>query len=83
MNNLDCLRGCYDQLCQMLRTGEAVLIKMHVFCQDLEGYNLQFFKAMSLYYGEDGMRNERCREDCYDLCNLQAAGEQLSPKNLT
>ena len=24
------------------------------------------------------MRNEKCREDCYDLINLQAAGEQLS-----
>ena len=24
------------------------------------------------------MRIERCREDCYDLCNLQAPGEQLS-----
>ena len=23
------------------------------------------------------MRIERCREDCYDLDNLQAAGEQL------
>ena len=26
------------------------------------------------------MRNERCREDCYYLSNLQAAGEQPSPK---
>ena len=26
------------------------------------------------------MRIERCREDCYDLSNLQAAGEQLSPE---
>ena len=33
---------------------------------------------MSLYYGEAGMRIERCREDCYDLSNLQAALEQLS-----
>ena len=33
---------------------------------------------MSLYYGEAGMRIERCREDCYDLCNLQAVGEKLS-----
>ena len=24
------------------------------------------------------MRIERCREDCYDLSNLQAAGEQIS-----
>ena len=28
------------------------------------------------------MRIERCREDCYDLGNLQAAGEQLSHKFL-
>ena len=24
------------------------------------------------------MQIERCREDCYDLSNLQAAGEELS-----
>ena len=24
------------------------------------------------------MRIERCREDCYDLSNLQAAGEHIS-----
>ena len=72
--------GCYDQLRQMLRTGQAVLIKILVFCQDLKGYHLQFLAAMSLYYGEAGMRIERCKEDCYDLCNLQAAGEQLSLK---
>ena len=35
---------------------------------------------MSQYYGEAGMWIEGCREDCFDLCNLQAAGEQLSPK---
>ena len=35
---------------------------------------------MSLYYGDAGMRIERCREDCYDLINLQAAGEQDSQK---
>ena len=35
---------------------------------------------MSLYYGEAGMRNEKCREDCYDLSNVLAAGEQLSKK---
>ena len=34
---------------------------------------------MSLYTGEAGIRIERCREDCYDLINLQAAGEQLAP----
>ena len=79
-NNLACLRGCYDQLCKMMRTGHAVLIKIHVFCQDLKGYHLQFQKVMSLYYGEACMRIERCREDCYDLSNLQAAGEQLSQK---
>ena len=35
---------------------------------------------MSLYYGEAGIRIERCRKDCYDISNLQAAGEQLSHK---
>ena len=54
----------------MLRTGQAALIKIHVFYQDLKGYNLQFLQAMSLYIGEAGMRIERCREDCYDLSNL-------------
>ena len=78
-NNLACLKGCYDKLCQMCRTGQAELIKIHVFCQDLKGYYLQFIEVMSLYYGEVGMRIERCRED-YDLRNLQAAGEQLSQK---
>ena len=28
------------------------------------------------------MRIVRCREDCYDLSNLQAAGEKLSPEFL-
>ena len=80
--NLVCLKECYDQLCQMLRTGQAVLIKIHVFCQDLKGYHLQFLEVMTVYYGEAGMWIERCREDCYDLSNLQATGEQLSPKLL-
>ena len=81
-NNLACLKGCYDQSCQMLRTGQAVLIKIHVFCQDLKGCHLQFLQVMSLYYGEAGMPIEMCREDCYDLSNQQAAGEQLSHKFL-
>ena len=81
-NNLACLRGCYDQLCQMLRTGQAVLIKINVFRQELKGYHLQFFEVMSLYYGEAGIRIERCRKECYDLSNLQAAGEQLSKEVL-
>ena len=63
----------------MLSTGEAVLIKIHVICQDLKGYHLQFLEVMSAYYDEAGMRIDRCRED-YDLSNLQAAGEQLSQK---
>ena len=58
-NNIACLKGCYDQLCQMLRTGQAVLIKIHVFCQDLKGYHLLFLEVTSLYYGEAGMRIER------------------------
>ena len=62
----------------MLRTGQAVLIKILVFCQDLKGYHFQFQEVMSLYYGEAGMRIERCIEDCYDLSNLQASREQLS-----
>ena len=47
-----------------------MLIKIHVFSQDLKGYHLQCLEAMSLYYGEAGMRIERCRED-------EAAGEEL------
>ena len=58
-----------------------MLIKIHVFCQDLKGYHLQFFEVMSLYYDEADMQIERCREDCYDLSNLQGAGEQLTIKN--
>ena len=37
---------------------------------------------MSLYYGVASMWIEMCRENCYDLSNLQAAGEQLSQKKL-
>ena len=59
---------------------QAVLIKIHVFCQDLKGYHLLFLEAMSLYYGEAGMQIERCREDCYDPSNLQAAGEKFSQR---
>ena len=66
----------------MQRTGQAVLIQIHVFCQDLKGYHLLLIEVMSLYYGEASMQIERCREDCYKLSNLQAAGEQLSPKCL-
>ena len=80
INDLACLNGCYDQLCQMVRTGQAVFMKIYVFCQDLKGYHFQFLEVMRLYYGEAGMRIERCREDCYDLSNLQPAGKQLSQK---
>ena len=73
-NNLACLRGCYDQLRQILRTGPAVLIKIHIFCQDLKGHHLQFLEEMSLYYGEAGMQFERFREDCYDSSNLYLYG---------
>ena len=61
----------------MLWTGEVVLIKIHIFCQELKGYHLQFLEVMSLYYGEAGMWIERCRKDSHDLSNLQAAGEQI------
>ena len=27
-------KGCHDQLYQMMSTGQAVLIKIHVFCQE-------------------------------------------------
>ena len=54
-----------------------MLMKIHVFCHDLKGHHLQFLEVMSLYYCEAGMRIESCREDCYDLSNLHAAGEQL------
>ena len=39
----------------MLRIGQVVLIRIHVFCQDLKGYHLQFLEVMSLYYCEDDM----------------------------
>ena len=65
----------------MLMTVKAVLTKIHVFCQDLKGYHLQFLEVMSMYYDEAGMRIERCSEDCSDLSNLQTADGQLSPKN--
>ena len=74
-----CLRGCHNQLCQMLRTGKAVITRIHVICQDPKAYHLQFFEVMSLYDGEVVMQIERCREDCYVLSNLQATREQLSP----
>ena len=77
-NNLACFEGCCDQLCQMLSAGQAVLIKIHVFCQDLQRYHLQFLEIVTLYNGEAGMWIERCREECYDLSNLQATVEQLS-----
>ena len=59
-NNLACLIRCYDQLFQMLRTDQRVLLKIHVFCQDLKGYHLQLLEVMSLYNGEAGMWIERC-----------------------
>ena len=54
------------------------MIELHALCQELKGYHLQFLEVMFLYYGEAGMRIERCSEDCYDLSNLQSAGGQLS-----
>ena len=47
-NNLAYLRGCIDQLCQMLMTGQAVLVEIYFLCQDLRGYHLQFKEVMSL-----------------------------------
>ena len=43
--------------------------------------NIDLFENCSLNR-EVGMRIERCREDCYDLGDLQAAGEQLSQEIL-
>ena len=63
----------------MLRTGQAVLIRIHVFSQDLIRYHLQFLQVTSLYYGEAGLPIERCKELSYDLSKLQAAGEEHSP----
>ena len=51
-NNLACLRWCYDQLCQMLRIGQAVLIEIHALCQDLKGCIGQtnsFLKSLSKF----------------------------------
>ena len=59
-NNFACLKECYDQLCQMLRTNHAVLIKINVFCQEIIGYHLQFLEVISLYSGEARIRIERC-----------------------
>ena len=59
-----CVKGCCDQLCQMLRTGHAVLIK--IFCHELRGYHFQFLGVAFLYYGGSGMRIEIFRDDCYD-----------------
>ena len=81
--NVVCWRKTSSNILEMKDksyTGQAVLIKIHVFCQDQKGYHLQFLQVICLYYGEAGMRIERCREDCYDLSNLQAAEEQLSEK---
>ena len=66
----------------MLRTGQAELINIHVLCQNLKRFQLQFFEVMSLYYGEAGMWIKRCREYSHDLSNLQNAGEQLFPNFL-
>ena len=52
---------------------------MHVFCQDLKGYNLKFLEVIYLVYGEASMRIERRRGGCCDLSKLQAAGAQISP----
>ena len=78
-------KECFVQLCEMLRTGQAVLISVNkcliitlIFGQDIKGYDLQFLDTWILLYAEAGLRIGRCREDCYDLCNLQAAGGQLS-----
>ena len=75
-----CIGGCHDLLRQMQRTGQAAFIEIHVLSQDLKGYHLQLIKVMSLYNGEAGMRIERCGEDCYDLCNPEAAGDPLLHK---
>ena len=66
----------------MLKTDQAVLIMLNAFYEELKGYHLQFLEVISLYYDEAGMQIERCREDCYDFKNLQAVGEQPSPKIL-
>ena len=55
-----------------------MLIEINVFCQELKRYHFQLLYVVSLYYDEAGMQIERCREDCYDLSNQQAAGKQLS-----
>ena len=42
-----------------------MLIKIHVFCHYLKGYNLKFLEVIYLFYGEASMWIEMCREDCY------------------
>ena len=62
----------------MLSSSITTIMKIQVFCHDQKGYHLQFLEVISLYNGEASKRIERCREDCQDLSNLQAAEEQLS-----
>ena len=56
-----------------------MLTKTHCHCRELHGYNWLFLVAMSLCYGEFSMQIEISRDDCYDLCNLKAAGVLHSP----
>ena len=68
-SNVTCLKDCHDQLCQMLKTGQALLIEISVFCQDLKGYHLPFLEVMSLYYGEASKWIEIYIKYWYDLSN--------------
>ena len=46
---------------------------------ELNEHSFNFFEIMYLYYGKSGMRIATYREECYDLSNLQVAGEQHFP----
>ena len=39
-----------------MKTGQAVLLGINVFCQELKGYDLQFVEVMSLYCDEADMQ---------------------------
>ena len=73
-NNLTCLKGCCDQLCQVLKADQAAIIKIYVICQNPKGYHLQFFYTMSSYHCKAGMRCDRRKEGSYDLGKLHSAG---------
>ena len=56
MNKLASLRECNNQLCQIMRTGQAMLIERNAFHKEPKSYQSLFLKVASLYYDEASMR---------------------------